>query len=69
MPYGEGKYLVDPSVPWHLLISLKTSLCMFKDPLLTMTLCAPNEKQDKGNLGQKELSDNMKVDFGAMKSH
>ena len=21
-----------------------------KDPLLTMTLCAPNENQDKGNL-------------------
>ena len=31
-----------------------------KDPLLTMTLCAPNEKQDKGNLGQKGLSDNTK---------
>ena len=30
-----------------------------------MTLCAPNKKQDKGNLGQKGLSDNMKVDFGA----
>ena len=40
-----------------------------KDPLLTMTLCAPNEKQDKGNLGQKGLSDNTKVDFGATKDH
>ena len=40
-----------------------------KDPLLTMTLCAPNEKQDKGNLGQKGLSDNTKVDFGATKNH
>ena len=35
-----------------------------KDPLLTMALCAPNEKQDKGNLGQKGLSDNTKVDLG-----
>ena len=26
-----------------------------KDPLLTIILCAPNEKQDKGNLGQKGL--------------
>ena len=40
-----------------------------RDPLLTMTPCAPNEKQDKGNLGQKGLSDNTKVDFGATKDH
>ena len=40
-----------------------------KDPLLTMTLCAPNETKDKGNLGQKGLSDNTKVDFGAKKDH
>ena len=39
----------------------------FKDPLLAMTLCAPNETLDKGNLGQKGLSDNTKVDFGARK--
>ena len=32
-----------------------------------MTLCAPNETLDKGNLGQKGLSDNTKVDFGATK--
>ena len=38
-------------------------------PLLTMTLCAPNEKQDKGKLGQRGLSDNTKVDFGAQKDH
>ena len=40
-----------------------------EDPLLTMILFAPNEKQDKENLGQKRLSDNTKVDFGAMKDH
>ena len=40
-----------------------------KDPLLTMTLCVPNEKQDKGNLGQKGLLDNTKVNFGATKDH
>ena len=34
-----------------------------------MTLCVLNEKQDKGNLGQKGLSDNTKVDFGATKNH
>ena len=38
-----------------------------KDPLLTMILCAPNEKETKGNLGQKGLTDNTKVDFGAAK--
>ena len=42
---------------------------LLKDPLLTMILCAPNEKQDKENLGQKRLSDNTKVDFGATKDH
>ena len=41
----------------------------FKDLLLTMTLCAPNEKQDKGNLGLKGLSDNTKVNFCATKDH
>ena len=40
-----------------------------KDPLLTMTICAPNGKQNKGNLGQKRLLDNTKVDFGATKGH
>ena len=35
------------------------------DPLLTMILCAPNEKQDKENLGQKRVSDNTKVDEGS----
>ena len=40
-----------------------------KDPLQTMTLCAPNEKQDKGNLAQKGLSNNTKFDFGATKNH
>ena len=39
-----------------------------KDPLLTMILCAPNEKQNKGNnKGQTGLSDNARVDFGAIK--
>ena len=28
---------------------------LIKDLLLTMTLCAPNEAQDKGNLGQKDF--------------
>ena len=41
----------------------------FKDPLLTMILCASIEKQDKGDLGQKGLSDNTKVAFGATKDH
>ena len=40
-----------------------------KDPSLTMILCAPIEKQDKGNVGQKGLSDNTKVTFGATKDH
>ena len=39
------------------------------DSLLTKILCAPNEKPDKGNLGQKGLSDNAKVDFGVTKDH
>ena len=51
-----------PSSVFHSVISKSV-----KDPLLAMTLCAPNEKQDKRNLGQKGLSDNKKVDFGAMK--
>ena len=34
-----------------------------------MILCATNEKSDKGNLGQKGLSDNTKVNFGAKKDH
>ena len=34
-----------------------------------MILCVPNETQDKGNLGQKGLSDNMKVDLSATKDH
>ena len=42
---------------------------LFKDLLLTMILCLPNEKQDKGNLGQKGLSDNTKVDVGATRNH
>ena len=32
-------------------------------------LCAPTEKQDKGDLSQKGLSDNTKVAFGATKDH
>ena len=40
-----------------------------KDLLLTMILCAPNEKQDQRNLDQSGLSDNMKVDFGATKNY
>ena len=40
-----------------------------KDPLLTMTLRAPNETLDKGNLGQKGFSDNTKVDFRTTKDH
>ena len=43
--------------------------CRFKDPLPTMILCAPIEKQDKGDLGQKGLSDNTKVAFGVTKDH
>ena len=42
---------------------------IIKDPLLTMILCAPNEKQDKGNLGQKGLSDYTKADCGATKDY
>ncbi len=34
-----------------------------------MILCAPNETQDKENLGQKRLSDNTKADFEAKKDH
>ena len=34
-----------------------------------MTLCAPSDTKDKGNLGQKGPSDNTKVDFGAKKNH
>ena len=40
-----------------------------KDPLSTMMLLALNDKQDKENLGQKRLSDDTKVDFGAIKDH
>ena len=46
-----------------------TFRALLKDPLLTMILYAPNETKDKGNLGQKRLSDNTKVDFGAKKDH
>ena len=42
---------------------------LIKDSLLTMILCAPNKKQEKGNLGQKGLSDNTKVDFGVTNDH
>ena len=31
-----------------------------------MILCAPNENQDKGNVGRKGLSHNTKVDSGAI---
>ena len=41
----------------------------FEGLLLTMTLCAPNEMLDNGNLGQKGLSYNSRVDFGATKDH
>ena len=34
-----------------------------------MVLCAPIEKQDKGNLVPKRLSDNAKVDCGVTKDH
>ena len=35
-----------------------------------MILCAPTEKEDKGNLGSRNrLSDNTKVDFGARNDH
>ena len=34
-----------------------------------MILSAPNEKQDKENLGQKQLSDNTEVDLGATNDH
>ena len=58
----------DQSLDKHLSISLDC-FTFIKEPLLTINLCAPNEKQDKGNLGQKGLSDNTKVDFGATKNH
>ena len=54
---------------WSKKATTKSFETSFKDPLLTMTLSAPNEKQDKGNLGQKGLSDDTKVDFGATKDH
>ena len=38
-------------------------------PLSNMILCSPNEKQGKENLGQKRLSDDTKVEFGATKDH
>ena len=44
-------------------------IILLKDPLLAVILCAPNEKPDKGNLCQKGLPDNTKVDFGAKKDH
>ena len=39
----------------------------FKDPMLTMILCAPNDKENEGSLGQKGLSDDTEVDFGDMR--
>ena len=39
-----------------------------RDPLSSVTLCAPREKQSKGNLGQQRLDD-VKVEFGATKNH
>ena len=48
---------------------LVISIPHLKDLVLNMTLCAPNEKQDRGYLGQKGLSDDTKVDFDAKKNH
>ena len=52
-----------------LLIYFSSFLIVVKDPLLTMILCAPIEKQDNGDLGQKGLSDNTIVALGATKDH
>ena len=54
---------------FHVMFHLKGSLFHLKDPLLAMTLCAPNVMQYKGSLGQKGLSDNTKVYFGTTKDH
>ena len=48
-------------------LSSPVNIYSLKDPLLAMILCAPIERQDKGNLGQKGLSDNTKVVFGGTK--
>lgn len=50
-------------------MSTLLSASWFKEALSTIILSAPNEKQDKKSLGQKRLSDNAKVDFGAEKDH
>ena len=54
---------------WLSTIAVVKQKLRIKDPLLTMTLCAPNETKDKGHSGQKGFSDNTKVDFGAKKDH
>ena len=54
---------------YSLFIATRGYSYVYSLPLLTMTLCAPNVKRDKGNLDQKGLSDNTKVDFGATKNN
>ena len=56
-------------MPYAMLKANNRDVRQLKGPSLTITLCAPNEKHDEGNLGQKELSDNTKVHFGATKNH
>ena len=46
-----------------------TPSSMLKDLLSNVILCSLNEKKGKENLGQKRLSDNTKVEFGATKDH
>ena len=54
---------------WYVVYFLYSDIPVLKDSLLTITLCVLNQKRDKRNIGQKGLSDNMKVDFGATKDH
>ena len=52
--------------------STPLSMCLelYYNPLSNMILCSLNEKQGKENLGQKQLSDDMKVEFvGVTKNH
>ena len=58
LKFEKAKYQNLDSTPLYLL----TTNCQH-DP------CSPNEKQGKEDLGQKRLSDNTKVEFGATKDH
>ena len=48
---------------------LPKPLLKLEDLLSNMILCSLNKKQSQENLGQKRLSDNTKVEFGATKDH